>query len=85
LYEPGPGSREPGAGTFHAFRGARVEGPNTHGTGCTFASAIAAHLALGASVREAVPAAKAYVEGAIRHGIPLGRGHRPLHHFWEKG
>lgn len=70
---------------FHEFRGARVEGPNTHGTGCTFASAIAAHLALGASVREAVPAAKAYVEGAIRHGIPLGRGHRPLHHFWKKG
>lgn len=68
---------------FHEFRGPRVEGPNTHGTGCTFASAIAAHLALGASVQEAVPAAKAYVEGAIRHGIPLGRGHRPLHHFWR--
>ena len=32
---------------------------------------------------EAVPAAKQYVEGAMRHGIPLGKGHRPLDHFWN--
>jgi hydroxymethylpyrimidine/phosphomethylpyrimidine kinase len=70
-------------GQFHEWIGPRIEGPNTHGTGCTFASAIAAHLARGASLQEAVPAAKAYVEGAMRHGIPLGKGHRPLNHFWR--
>ena len=70
-------------GTTHEWIGPRIEGPNTHGTGCTFASAIAAHLAKGATLLEAVPAAKAYVEGAIRNGIPLGKGHRPLNHFWR--
>jgi len=70
-------------GTFYEWIGPRIEGPNTHGTGCTFAAAIAAHLARGASLTDAVPAAKAYVEGAMRHGIPLGKGHRPLDHFWN--
>jgi hydroxymethylpyrimidine/phosphomethylpyrimidine kinase len=67
---------------LHEFEHPRlkVEG---HGTGCTFASAIAAHLAKGATVKEAVPAAKEYVEGAMRLGIPLGKGHRPLNHFWR--
>jgi hydroxymethylpyrimidine/phosphomethylpyrimidine kinase len=71
------------AGTFHEWVGPRIEGPNTHGTGCTFAAAIAAHLAKGAALTDAVPAAKAYVEGAMRHGIALGKGHRPLNHFWN--
>ena len=70
-------------GEFSEFIGPRIEGRNTHGTGCTFAAAIAAHLAKGTAVKEAVPAAKAYVEGAMRDGIPLGRGHRPLNHFWR--
>ncbi|MBM3806985.1 MAG: bifunctional hydroxymethylpyrimidine kinase/phosphomethylpyrimidine kinase [Acidimicrobiia bacterium] len=70
-------------GEFHEWVGPRIEGPNTHGTGCTFAAAIAAQLAKGASLTEAVPAAKAYVEGAMRHGLPLGQGHRPLNHFWR--
>lgn len=70
-------------GEFHEWIGPRIEGPNTHGTGCTFASAIAAQLAKGAALQDAVPAAKAYVEGAMRHGIALGKGHRPLHHFWR--
>ena len=70
-------------GEFHEWVGPRIEGPNTHGTGCTFASAIAAHLAKGAALKDAVPAAKAYVEGAMRNGIPLGKGHRPLNHFWR--
>lgn len=70
-------------GEFHEWVGPRIEGPNTHGTGCTFASAIAAHLARGAALKDAVPAAKAYVEGAMRHGIALGKGHRPLNHFWR--
>jgi hydroxymethylpyrimidine/phosphomethylpyrimidine kinase len=70
-------------GEFSEFIGPRIEGRNTHGTGCTFAAAIAAHLAKGAALKEAVPAAKAYVEGAMRNGIPLGKGHRPLNHFWR--
>jgi hydroxymethylpyrimidine/phosphomethylpyrimidine kinase len=69
-------------GEIHEFRGPRVEGPNTHGTGCTFAAAITAHLAKGALLKDAVAAAKTYVEGAMRHGIPRGKGHRPLDHFW---
>lgn len=61
--------------------GPRVDGPYTHGTGCTFAAAVAARLAGGASVEEAARGAKAFVIGAMRAGIPLGSGHRPLDHF----
>ena len=70
-------------GEFTEFIGPRIEGRHTHGTGCTFAAAIAAHLAKGAALKDAVPAAKTYVEGAMRNGIPLGKGHRPLNHFWR--
>jgi hydroxymethylpyrimidine/phosphomethylpyrimidine kinase len=63
--------------------GERVPGVHTHGTGCTFASAIAARLALGDDVEAAVRAAQAYVREAMRAGIPLGRGHRPLDHLWK--
>ena len=70
-------------GEFHEFAGPRVEGRHTHGTGCTFAAAITAQMAKGATLVDAVPAAKAYIEGAMRRGIPLGKGHRPLDHFWR--
>lgn len=60
----------------------RIDTPHTHGTGCTFASALAAGLALGHDPEEAVRQAKAYVTGAIRHAPGLGHGHGPLHHFW---
>lgn len=70
-------------GEFHEFVGPRVEGPNTHGTGCTFAAAIAAHLAKGVTLIDAVREAKTYVAGAMHPGIPLGGGHRPLNHFWK--
>jgi len=63
--------------------GERVPGRHTHGTGCTFASAIAARLALGDEVDAAVRAAQAYVREAMRAGVPLGAGHRPLDHFWN--
>ncbi len=65
------------------FAGPRVAGPNTHGTGCTFAAAIAAQLAKGVPLNEAVRLAKEYVAGAMSPGIPLGGGHRPLDHFWK--
>jgi hydroxymethylpyrimidine/phosphomethylpyrimidine kinase len=59
----------------------RLSTPHTHGTGCTFASAIAAGLARGLSVEEAAQEAKAYITEAIRHALPLGHGHGPTNHF----
>jgi hydroxymethylpyrimidine/phosphomethylpyrimidine kinase len=63
--------------------GPRVPGVHTHGTGCTYAAAIAARLAVGDDVESAARAAQAYVAGAMRGGVPLGAGHRPLDHQWE--
>ncbi len=60
------------------LRGPRIDTPHTHGTGCTLASAIAAHLALGLTVPEAVAAAKDVVTSAIRRGYPHGRGAGPV-------
>ncbi len=65
------------------LRGPRHPGHHTHGTGCTFAAAIAAGLALGRSVEDAVREARAYVDGAIRRAPGIGRGEGPLHHFWR--
>ncbi len=67
---------------FTEFRGPRIPGRHTHGTGCTFAAAIAANLALKRPLTEAVERAREYVAGAMRHGIDVGRGHQPLNHFW---
>jgi hydroxymethylpyrimidine/phosphomethylpyrimidine kinase len=69
--------------TFEEFRGERVAGRHTHGTGCTFASAVTAQLALGRTLHQAVPMAQRYVAGAIRHAPGLGQGHGPVDHFWE--
>ncbi len=68
------------------FSAPRVNTVNTHGTGCTLSSAIASHLALGKSVAEACEAAHAYVHGAIAAGAlyEIGRGHGPVHHFWNQ-
>ena len=67
------------------FRYDRIETNNTHGTGCTLSSAIAAFLAQGYSLREAVERAEAYVHEAIRRGsdYAIGHGHGPLHHFYR--
>ncbi|MEM1041354.1 MAG: bifunctional hydroxymethylpyrimidine kinase/phosphomethylpyrimidine kinase [Bacteroidota bacterium] len=67
---------------MHHLRAERIDTPHTHGTGCTYASAIAAHLARGAALTEAVERAKAYVTEAIRHGLPIGGGHGPTNHFF---
>ena len=61
----------------------RVETSSTHGTGCTFASAIAAGLAQGLELRLAVAQAKRYVTDTIRHAFPMGGGHGPLNHFYR--
>jgi hydroxymethylpyrimidine/phosphomethylpyrimidine kinase len=68
---------------FREFPTPRIQTRNTHGTGCTFASAIAVHLALGHALADATARAQAYVIGAIRHGLAIGRGHGPLDHFWQ--
>lgn len=60
----------------------RVDNPNAHGTGCTLSSAIACNLAAGRGVEESVRRAKAYVTGALRAGLDLGRGSGPLDHGW---
>jgi hydroxymethylpyrimidine/phosphomethylpyrimidine kinase len=67
---------------FNVFKGEFIETPHTHGTGCTFASAIAAHLARGKSVSDAVQTAKTYLTEAIRHGLAIGHGHGPTDHFY---
>jgi len=68
---------------FHRFHAKRIDTKNTHGTGCTYSSAIAANLALGFSTREAVGRAKEYVTTAIRHSLSIGKGNGPTHHFYE--
>ena len=67
---------------FTEFATPRLDTRNTHGTGCTFASAIAAQLARGRSLPDATEGATAYVAGAMRHGPAIGQGHGPLDHFW---
>jgi hydroxymethylpyrimidine kinase/phosphomethylpyrimidine kinase len=66
---------------FHEFRSERVITKNVHGTGCTYASAIATYLAQELDVVAAVAAAKRFITGAIRHGLALGRGHGPTNPY----
>lgn len=68
---------------FHWIKGERIHTKNTHGTGCTLSSAIAANLAKGATMLEAVTEAKRYITIAIEHSLSLGHGHGPTHHFYE--
>jgi len=68
---------------FNTLQSHRVDTKNTHGTGCTFSSAIAANLALGKPFFEAVTLAKAYITSAIEHAISIGKGHGPTHHFFD--
>ncbi len=63
--------------------GERIETPHTHGTGCTFSAAIAALLAQGLSVEDALFGAKKYVTEAIRRAPGIGRGHGPIGHLWN--
>lgn len=69
--------------TFYWYPGKRIETKNTHGTGCTLSSAITANLAKGASLTEAIEIAKAYITEAIKQSFDLGKGHGPVHHFYE--
>jgi hydroxymethylpyrimidine/phosphomethylpyrimidine kinase len=66
---------------FREFSAPRYRTRNTHGTGCTFAAAIAANLAKGAKPEDAVRRAKRYLTRAIEKGYSIGSGHGPVNHF----
>ena len=65
------------------FEGKRINNPNTHGTGCTLSSAIAANLAKGFSLAESVQRAKAYISGALAAMLDLGKGSGPMNHAFD--
>ncbi len=68
--------------SFAYFKAPFIDTPHTHGTGCTYASAIAANLAKGMALASAIERAKRYVTEAIRHGLAIGQGQGPKHHFY---
>ncbi|WP_032121209.1 bifunctional hydroxymethylpyrimidine kinase/phosphomethylpyrimidine kinase [Clostridium amazonitimonense] len=68
---------------FYHYETHRIHTKNTHGTGCTFSSAIASNLALGLSISQAVELAKQYVTTAIEHALDIGKGNGPTHHFYD--
>ena len=70
-------------GTLTWFCGERTDTPNTHGTGCTLSSAIAANLAKGFSLEAAVGRAKEYISGALAAGLDLGKGAGPMDHAFD--
>ena len=70
-------------GEFIELTAERIDSTSTHGTGCTFASAVAAGLARGLPLQDAVSLAKEYVTAAITHAFPMGQGHGPLNHFYR--
>ena len=68
---------------YKELQGHWVKTKNTHGTGCTFSSAIAANIARGKTFFDAVSLAKEYITGAIEHSLSIGKGYGPTHHFFE--
>ncbi len=65
------------------FHGERIDNPNTHGTGCTLSSAIAANLAKGFTLAESVKRSKAYISGALAAQLNLGQGSGPMNHAFD--
>lgn len=70
-------------GSLQWFEGKRIDNPNTHGTGCTLSSAIAANLAKGYDLSEAVERAKTYISGALAAMLDLGHGSGPMNHAYD--
>jgi hydroxymethylpyrimidine/phosphomethylpyrimidine kinase len=66
------------------FEEPKLRTRSTHGSGCTLASAVAAYLARGEPLSEAVRRARAFTRRAIERAFPLGAGHGPLNHFVEE-
>ena len=69
-------------GALTWFEGRRIDNPNTHGTGCTLSSAIAANLAKGCDLKTAIERAKAYLSGALAAMLDLGHGSGPMNHMF---
>lgn len=69
-------------GAYSHVKAPFIDTPHTHGTGCTYASAIAANLAKGMALKPAIEQAKLYVTEAIRYGLAIGKGHGPTNHFY---
>jgi len=69
--------------TINELHSQRIDTKNTHGTGCTFSSAITANIALGKDFFTAVTDAKTYITGAIKHSLSIGKGCGPTHHFFD--
>ncbi|GJL54065.1 MAG: hydroxymethylpyrimidine/phosphomethylpyrimidine kinase [Nitrospirales bacterium] len=67
---------------FRMYPGECIDTPHTHGTGCTYASAIAANLAKGLPLPNAIEASKQYITAAIRNGLTIGHGRGPTDHFY---
>lgn len=72
-------------GSAQWFRGQRIDNPNTHGTGCTLSSAIAANLAKGFGLFASVERAKDYISGALADMLNLGQGSGPMNHAFALG
>ena len=70
-------------GKITYFKGKRIDNPNTHGTGCTLSSAIAANLAKGYSLEQSVERAKEYISGALAAMLDLGKGSGPMNHAFD--
>ena len=70
-------------GEIYWFEGKRIDNPNTHGTGCTLSSAIAANLAKGFHLSESVQRAKDYISGALSATLDLGNGSGPINHAFD--
>lgn len=70
-------------GAGYWFNGRRINNPNTHGTGCTLSSAIAANLAKGMALEDAVRRAKEYISGALAAMLDLGHGRGPMNHLFD--
>lgn len=68
-------------GKFLHLRARRIKTKNTHGTGCTFSAAIAAYLARGETIQNAVALSKKFITAAIANAFAVGGGHGPVHHF----
>lgn len=69
-------------GSYHWFKGKRINNSNTHGTGCTLSSAIASNLAKGYDLEASVQRAKDYISGALSAMLDLGKGSGPMDHFF---
>lgn len=70
-------------GTYRWFKGKRINNPNTHGTGCTLSSAIAANLAKGYDLEASVQRAKEYISLALADMLDLGQGSGPMNHAFD--